>query len=211
MSIPILYFAPGSCALAALSGFEAADADYEARPIRTSVGEQRSAEYLAINPRGQLPAVNFHGVTICENLAVLTFIADAYPEAQLMPNAGLERAKVYEFLSWFATNPHVAVAQTWRSERFSDLEPVQAALAAEGPGRFARALETFEAYADRAGDRWLFGEHFGVADPLVLVAFRWAGRMQLDLTAFPAFCALSGRLQNHPPVVQAQAKEAAVV
>ena len=110
-----LFFAPGSCALAALTCLEAAGAEYEAQPVRLASGEQRRPEFLAISPRGQVPVLDVGGQPICENIAVLTYIAHRFPEARLLPiDQPFQLAKAYEVLSWFATNLHVAVAQVWR-------------------------------------------------------------------------------------------------
>lgn len=206
-----LYFAPGSCTLAALASLEAAGADFEAKPIRTASGEQRAPAYLAINPRGQVPALAVDGLVICENLAVLTWIATAFPEAGLLPADVFVRARTYEFLSWFATTLHVAVAQTWRGERFSDDPGLIAALRDSGPERMARALKTFEGWAAAAGEGWLFGPRFSVADPLSVVARRWAGRMDLAMNSFPALDGLADRAHAHPAVARALAREAQVV
>jgi glutathione S-transferase len=204
-----LYFAPGSCALAALACLEAAEASYVAQPVQLAEGEQRRPEFLAISPRGQIPVLEVDGQPIRENLAVLTYIAHRFPQARLMPvDQPLHLAKAYETLSWFATNLHVAVAQVWRGERFTDDEGAKLALKADGVDRMRRAIAHFNTLAtDRTP--YLYNNKFSALDPLAVVAARWAKRMEIDQAEFPAFDALVGHVQAHPAMVRAMARETA--
>jgi glutathione S-transferase len=204
-----LYFAPGSCALAALACLEAAEAEYDAQPVLLSAGEQRKPEFLALSPRGQVPVLEVDGQAIRENIAVLTYIAHRFPAARLLPlDQPLHLAKAYEMLSWFATNLHVAVAQVWRGERFTDDEEVKAGLKRDGVLRMRRALETFNTLAERPGP-YLYGHHFSALDPLAIVASRWARRMEIDLADYPAFKTLAGQVEVHPAMVRAVEREQA--
>lgn len=203
-----LYFGPGSCAFAALVALEEAGAEYEAVPVRLADGAQRRPEFLALNPRGQVPVIEADGQTIRENIAVLSYIASRFPAARLLPfDDPFELARVYEFLSWFATNLHVAVAQIWRAERFSDDEAVKASLRSHGVSLFEHALRTFDAWTYQASGPWLFGEQFSVADSLALVTRRWAGRLGIDLAPYPGFSALVSRLEARPAIIRAMARE----
>lgn len=205
-----LYFAPGSCALAALASLEAAEADYVAQPVLLASGEQRKREFLTISPRGQVPVLDVgDGQPIRENIAVLTYIAHQFPQARLLPiEQPLHLAKAYEMLSWFATNLHVAVAQVWRGERFTDDEQAKGSLKRDGVLRMCRALETYNALAERPGP-YFYGDHFSALDPLAVVAARWARRMEIDPAPYPAFRALVGHVELHPAMMRALEREQA--
>jgi glutathione S-transferase len=209
MSRLLLYHAAGSCSLAALAALEASGAPFETQAIRTSVGEQRSPEYLRLNPLGQVPALVVDGVVVCETLAVLTYLAARFPQARLLPSdEPMALAKAYEFLSWFATNLHAAVAQTWRAERFSDEAEIRLGLGRAGRGRYERALARYEDWCQRSDGDWLLGDAFTAVDPLSVVAFRWADRMEIEVAAYPAFSAHADRASAHPAVARALAREA---
>jgi len=51
-----LYFSPGACSLASYIGLEESGAPYEIKPILLAKGQQRTEDYLKINPRGKVPA-----------------------------------------------------------------------------------------------------------------------------------------------------------
>ena len=201
-----LYFGPGSVSLAALAALEEAGADFDPIRLVLANGEQKSAEYLALNPRGQVPALIAGEQTITENIAVLTFIANRFPNAKMLPFGNLAKlARAYEVLSWFATNVHVAIAQIWRGERFSDDPQIRTGLKEFGAKRFSASLADFDRAASQGS--WLLGNQFSVVDPLAFVAWRWAERLELDLSAYPAWADLVARLKARPSVVRALAHE----
>jgi len=208
MTCPQLYFAPGSCAFASLIALEEAGAVYQTRRIDLAAGEQRRAEFRALSPRGQVPTLVAEEVTIRENLAVLTYIAQRFPAAGLLPfESPALMGKSYEFLSWFATNLHVAVAQIWRTERFSTDDVAQAPLKAQGRIALTRALETFDAVASDSDGPWILESGFSVCDTLAPVAGRWARRLELELSDYAALATLVDRVNARPATERAVLRE----
>ena len=80
-----LYYAPGSCALASHIVLEEAGADYQAQRVNFQAGEQRSPEYLKINPKGRVPTLVTHEGTLTETPAILGYLAQKFPRANLAP------------------------------------------------------------------------------------------------------------------------------
>jgi glutathione S-transferase len=120
---------------------EEAGATYETQPVMLAAGEQKRPEFLALNALGQVPVMDADGKLIRENLAVLSFIAHRFSDAKLLPFGDAAAiGKAYEMLSWFATNLHVAIAQIWRTERFTDDDGAKETLKAGGKRNFERAL-----------------------------------------------------------------------
>jgi glutathione S-transferase len=204
-----LYFAPGSCALASLIALEEAGAKYESQPVMLAAGEQRRPEFLVLNPRGQVPVMEADGKIVRENLAVLSLIAHRFPDAKLLPfGDAIGMGKAYEILSWFATNLHVAVAQMWRTERFTDDDGINESLKAGGTRNFERTLTAFNDMSAAAGP-FLLGERFSIADGLAPVAARWMKRLPIEPTQFPAFNALVARVEARPAYARALERESA--
>ena len=85
----ILYYAPNTCALASHIALEQAGAAYEARRVDFAKNEQRSPEYLRVNPKGRVPALVTERGILTETPALLSFIAQSFPAARL---AGRPRA-----------------------------------------------------------------------------------------------------------------------
>ena len=202
-----LYFAPGSSAFAPLIALEELGIAYEAQRIDLAACEQRQPAYLKVNPRGRVPTLAVDGEPVTEVLAILSYLAHAYPHSELLPLADpLRLAHAYEVMSWFASTVHVAFAQIARPERFADDEIVKAALATPGEARFHRTLTDIERLAKGPGP-WLLGETFSAVDAYALVIWRWAERRQIDTTAYPAWSAKAARALARPSVKRAMQKE----
>ena len=80
-----LFYAPGSCALASHVALEEVGAEYEAVRVDLRANDQRKPEYLAINPKGRVPALVTDKGVLTENPAILAFVAQSFPEARLAP------------------------------------------------------------------------------------------------------------------------------
>ena len=66
-----LYFSPGACSTASHIGIEECGAAYTEHPVYIAKGEQKTAEYAKINPRGKVPALAVDDRIITENTAIL--------------------------------------------------------------------------------------------------------------------------------------------
>ena len=80
-----LYYAPGTCALASHIALEEAGADYQAERLNFKANQQQSPEYLTINAKGRVPALVTDRGVITETPAILAYIAQTFPKAQLAP------------------------------------------------------------------------------------------------------------------------------
>src|SRR5687768_2105276 len=102
-----LYYSPGACSLVSHVALEEAGAEFEA--VRTAIAEKahRRPDYLAINPRGLIPAIEAEGRVVTENIAVLAYIGHRWPASGQLPLDDLPAlARVFELLSYFATTVH---------------------------------------------------------------------------------------------------------
>ena len=77
-----LYVAPATCARVATIGLEEIGVPFETELVRTSVNQQKSPEYLKINPRGKVPALLIDGKPLTENVAILSWLNETFPEAK---------------------------------------------------------------------------------------------------------------------------------
>jgi len=75
-----LYYAPGTCALATHIALEEAGAPYEAVRLDFGSQAQRSPEYLAVNPKGRVPALVTESGTLTETPGLLLFVAQRFPD-----------------------------------------------------------------------------------------------------------------------------------
>lgn len=203
-----LYYAAGSCSLAALVGLEEAGAPFEAVRLVLPDGDQRTPQYRKINPRGRVPALAIDGQVFGENVAVLSVIARLFPQARLLPDADpVAIGRAYELIGWFSSGVHVSFAEISRPERYTRDESAWPALAAGGrENMLAAYAEIEERLSD--GRTWLLGEDFSLVDPYAYTLFRWSNRLEADMSAFPAFSAHADRVQARPSVQRALQREA---
>lgn len=200
-----LYYSPGACSLAPHIILEEAGMPFEARRITIASGEHRTDEYLAINPHGRVPALAIDGEIVTENAAVLTYIATLATGSSALPRRPLLLARVYELLSFFASSVHIAFAQYWRPERFTEDQELHEPIADAGRRSVLRYFDEIEAMLD--GREWLVGDAFTLADTYPFVFYRWGRRIGVEMSAYKAWTAHSGRMLRRPAVGRALARE----
>ena len=179
------------------------------RPYRTEVLDygttMKSADYLAINPMGKVPAVVHGGVTVTEGAAICAWLADAFPEAKLAPALDDPKRGLYYRWMFFAAGP-VEAAVTANS--LGLLAPSDKS-AMVGYGSFDQTVDALE-YAVEQGGPWLLGEQFTAADVYVGSQVAW-GLMFKTLPERPAFQAYAGRLMSPPAAVRAREIDDALI
>ena len=151
-------------------------------PYRTEIVEygppMKSADYLAINPMGKVPAIRHRGTVVTEAAAICAYLADAFPEAGLAPPAG-ERGAYYRWLL-FAAGP-VEAATT---NRYLGFEVPADREAMVGYGTYERMIDTLEQAV--AESPYIAGERFSAADVYVGSHVGW-GMIMGSLEKRPAF------------------------
>lgn len=196
-----LYYAPGACSLASQIALQEAGADYTPHRINMAAGEQRTPEYLKINPHGRVPALMADGHVITENPAILSYIAERFPEARLIPESLTGRAYVRQLLSWFSGTVHTTFAHIFRPERYvGEGGPVDAAKTtarAALEGYFAEIEAMF------AAAEWAALDGYGVADAYPFVFYRWAKSTGFDVHAHEAWTKHVWRMLDRPAVAKA--------
>ena len=167
-----LYHRPGTCALAPWLALEEARADYRC------VDVSAEPELLAsLNPRGKVPVLDTGDGLLVENVAILTYIARTYPDAQLMPADPLQQARCLSTLAWFASTLHIDYRRFLKPQVYSGQEAAHAAISARGGSDYKRDLDELDAIL--AQGPWVQGAAFTVADLHALVFVGWAVKSDL--------------------------------
>jgi len=116
-----LFYSPGSCALASHLALEEAGADYETVRVNFKEAAQTKPEYLAINPKGRVPALATDQGILTETPAILVYIAQLYPAAGLAPlDDPFQFARMQSFNAYLCATVHVAHAHRQRGARWAD-------------------------------------------------------------------------------------------
>lgn len=175
--------------------------------VAIAEGEHHRADYLAVNPRGLVPAFEHDGRIYTETIAILTLIGGLHPASRLLPfdDDGL-LARFYERLAFFVSSVHAAgFGRIFRAARSGPWpSPDEATRAYD---RQVLAAHFVEIEAMLSGAEWLLGERYTAADAYPLVFLRWARRQRFDLTAFPHWQAHARRMLRRPAVLRAIATE----
>lgn len=85
-----LYFSPGSSAMATHIALHEIGVKFEPRPLSFATKDQRTPDYLGLNPEGKVPALIVDGQVLTEVAGTLYYLAKRYPEANLWPEGGIE-------------------------------------------------------------------------------------------------------------------------
>jgi glutathione S-transferase len=202
-----LYYAPRACSLAPHALLEEAGLPYRAEHVDIFRGAHLQPDYLRLNPRARVPALRLPtGEVLTEVVALLTYIAEQAPERGLLPREGLARARCYELLSFLASRVHPAFGQVVRPDRFSPEPGDHPRLARHGVAAFLAALADLDALLDAAGP-YALGPAFGVADPYVLVFYRCARYVGLDVSHLARLRRCAEATQARPAVQRTLAAE----
>lgn len=199
-----LYLAPGTCAQAVHIALHDADAPHTLHSLDFSAAEQRSPAYLAVNPRGRVPAlVTEHG-TLTEVPALLMFIAQSFPAAQLAPLSDPFRlAQLQGFNSFLCSTVHVAHAHKRRGARWADDAAAIEAMQRKVPANMTEIFEYIE--VDWLRGPWVFGDDYTVADPYLFTIAEWLEGDGVEVSRFPKLLAHRARMQARESVQRAKA------
>lgn len=198
-----LYFSPLACSMGARIALYEANAaagfvEVDARSKRTMAGD----DFYAVNPLGLVPAIRTDsGDVLTENAAVLQYIADQNPAANLAPASGFERAKLQQWLGFIGTELHKATFIPLFDKSLPEITR-------------AKTLEKGAARLDYL-DRHLTGrefllDRFSVADAYLFTVLNWAQAVSVDLKRWPAVLAYYKHMRLRPSVARAFREEVAL-
>ncbi|MBK7234940.1 MAG: glutathione S-transferase family protein [Sterolibacteriaceae bacterium] len=201
-----LYGCPNSRSLRAAWALEEAGAHYDYARIDLKKGEGRSAQYLAVNPGGKVPALIDGSIVVTESGAILTYIGERFPQRGLVPVDPARRAKYFEWCFfviseleqplWTIAKHRFALPPDWR------VPQIEATAVRE----FARAAKVADARL--AGSEFAVGESFTAADILIAHSLMWA-RSAGVTHASPALETYAERIWARPARTAADERERA--
>lgn len=179
-----LYYAAHTCALASHIALEDSGAEYSTLRINFAANQQRSPEYLAINPKGRVPALVTERGILTETPAILAFIAQGFPAAKLAPlDDPFGFAEVQAFNSYLCTTLHVAHSHRMRGYRWADDPAAIAAMQRKVPDSVGACYELIESKMLRGP--WVMGDNYTICDPYLFTLAQWMEGDSVDPARFP--------------------------
>ncbi|MBL8671327.1 MAG: glutathione S-transferase N-terminal domain-containing protein [Alphaproteobacteria bacterium] len=205
-----LYFAPHTCALATHIALEEAGATYSLTRLNFAANDQRKPEYLAVNPKGRVPALATARGVLTETPAMLAYVAQSFPAARLAPlDDPFAFARVQAFNSYLCSTVHVAHAHRMRGYRWVDAGDAAAiaAMQRKVPQSVREAFDLVE--RDLAPGGWVMGGTYTICDPYLFTLAQWLEADGVDPAALPKIADHRARMAERPAVKRAIAAELA--
>lgn len=199
-----LYFAAGTCSFSPHIVLQELGLPYDLVRVNNKTKQtSEGSDFRAVNPKGYVAALQLEGgVVLTEGPAIVQYLADLKPEAGLAPaNGTIARAQLQEWLSFINSEIHAGVGPL-----FNPALPQEARTIFRD--KLAKRLELVTARL--AGNDYLMGDAFTVADAYLFTVLGWFQHLAIDLGAWPAIAAYVERIEARPSVAAARAREAEV-
>ena len=173
--------------------FEELNIDYKMIEIDLSKNQQKSAEYLAINPNGKVPTLLHDGQIVYESSAILMYVLDQHPEAGLAPCLkSPKRGLYYQYLSWMSNTLQEAVNRWAHPEDYiSDINNKQQ-VADKAAIALSRCWEILDKDLANNGP-WLLGDSLSGADFHLFMIAYWSQHYTSRAQDWPH---VNGHFQN---------------
>jgi glutathione S-transferase len=199
-----LYFSPLACSLATrIALYEAgADAGFIEVDPKTKRIVDDGSDYLKVYPLGMVPAIRLDdGALLTENAAILQYLAERFPDANLAPRSGLERARLQQWLCFIGTELHKGLFIPLFDKKAP--EGTAANTLAKGESRLAFLN-------DHLSGREFLLDQFSVADAYLYTVLNWSMATPVKFDRFPAIQDYFARMQKRPSVAKAFREELAL-
>lgn len=179
---------------------------HELRMLDFGKREQKSPEYLALNPQGRVPTLVIDGQPLTEAAAIVMHLADLRPQAGLAPAVGTpERAQYYRWVL-FCANTLQPAYRDW----FYPAEPAgEACIEAAQAHARAKLEAAWQQVADHLAVHgpYLLGEQRSVADFMLTMLMRWSRNMPRPTDTWPALQAHAARMKALPSFAETYRRE----
>ncbi len=195
-----LFYSPGACSLsphivALEAGIPLTLEKVDLRAKKTETG----ADFLAINPKGYVPALDVGGQVLTEGPAIVQYLADQKPESGLAPKNGtMERYRLQEALNFITAELHKPIGSLFNPAQKGEWKDATLAL-------IDKRLTSLD--AQLAGRQFLLGGSFSVADAYLYTVLNWTRIHKLDLSKYANVAAYFDRIGARPKVQEAMKAE----
>ncbi|MCE8007353.1 glutathione S-transferase family protein [Aestuariivita sp.] len=193
-----LHYAPGTIAAAVAIALNEAQVDYDRHRIDFAKKEHRTAAYLAINPKGRVPALRTRQGVLTETAAILDYIAAIRPETGLVPDDPFEAAQMRGAMTYLASTMHVNHAHGGRGMRWADEARSWADMKQKVPQTMAESAQYLEDHVMQGP--YIMGDRFTLADPYLFVVLTWLPGDGVDIGNFPKLSAFETAMWDRPSV-----------
>ncbi|MFT6675041.1 MAG: glutathione S-transferase [Sulfitobacter sp.] len=201
-----LYYATGTISIAVALGLQEAGLPYQAIKVDFASAEQTKPDYLAINPKGRVPALVLeNGTILTETGALLDYIAALAPQAGLIPQDPETAAHMRSVMYYLASTMHIAHAHKMRGSRWADAQSSFDDMRAKVP-QTMRACADYIQTGCLRGD-YVTGDSLSLADLYLFVVCNWLEGDKVSRSDLPQIDAFLNRMETRASVKAVRAKE----
>ncbi|WP_347302054.1 glutathione S-transferase [Croceibacterium sp. TMG7-5b_MA50] len=201
---PVLHVMPGTCSLAANIAVAWIDAPVTVGNM--AYGEHKQPAYLAINPKGKVPAVSFpDGDVLTELSAILAWLGAEHGGPGYARDTKLGRREA-EALSFMTTEVHGTYGPHFAADKFARSDAAQAEVKQATYDKLRGHYQMLEDTLSSSGGDWYLGER-SFADAFLYVLVRWLDQTPLSLADYPALAAHRDRMEADQGVRTALARQ----
>jgi len=196
-----LYYSPGACSLSPHIVLRESGLAFDLALASTKTKKLADgSDYLAINPKGQVPALRLdNGELLTEGPVIVQYIADLVPASGLAPAAGtLHRYRLMEWLNYITSELHKGFSPLFNPATPADYKPMASARLIDRLTIVDKAL---------AGKEFLMGDTFTVADAYLFTVAGWGKYVGVDISGLANLGAFMGRMAARPAVQEAMKAE----
>jgi glutathione S-transferase len=200
-----LYYAIGTCALASHIALEESGADYTPVRVDFRAEEQRKPDYLAINPKGRVPALVTERGVLTETPAILAYVAQSFPKTWPTLDDPFKFARAQAFNNYLCSTVHVAHAHRMRGTRWADDPAAIAEMKRKVPQTVGECFALIERWMFTGP--WVMGDSYTICDPYLFTLAQWLEADGVDLAGLPKVADHRARMADRPAVAKAVAQE----
>jgi glutathione S-transferase len=183
-----LHFYPSTAAMVPHILLEELGVPYERVLVDRANDVHKSPEYLVLNPNGLIPVLVDGDLVLYETAAICLHLADAHPQAGLMPALGSpERAHAYKWLMWLTNTLQATLIVYFYPHRWvEEGSAAQNEVKAMAKRRVGELLDQLDAELARHGGPWFMGQAHSLLDAYVFTLCRWTRHFSDDSPVRPA-------------------------
>ena len=189
-----LYYAPAACSQAPHIVAREAGLSVELANVRFPDKMTDDGEKLTdVNPKGAVPTLRLDdGEVLTENAVILQYLADRAKGSELaLPESGIERYRLLEWLNFIATELHKGFGPLWNPATPDEFKQTTR----EALGK------KFDYLQEKIGDGpYLLGERFSILDAYAFAVLNWTKVHAIDIGRWPGLAAYLGRIAARPAV-----------
>jgi len=205
-----LFYYPSTASMAVHILLEEIGQPFELKLVDRTKDEQKTAEYLKLNPNGVIPVLVDGDLVLYESAAICLHLADTHPEHGLVPALGTpQRATFYKWLMWLTNTLQASLLAYFYPERWVDAGNAAGAaqVKAHAEAKIVTLIDQLETQLAASGGPWLLGDTYSALDPYALMLCRWTRGQQRPARTLTLLGAYLQRMLARPAVARVYEKE----